>query len=63
VDPRGDEERVVHDPVRNPRRVVLLDLPAAAVTGDPSENFSPGRMWNTDLPSFETAGNDVAASG
>src|SRR4051812_38569557 len=37
---------------------------AAAVTGDPSENFSPGRMWNTYVfPLLVTVGNDVAATG
>src|SRR5581483_3186192 len=37
---------------------------AAAVTGVPLLNFMPGRMWNVYvLPSFETVGNDVAASG
>ena len=36
----------------------------AAVTGLPSLNLSPGRMWNVYvLPPFETAGNEVAASG
>ena len=36
----------------------------AAVTGEPSENFRPGRMWNVYVfPSFETVGNDVAACG
>src|SRR5437870_8300953 len=36
----------------------------AAVTGEPSENFRPGRMWNVYvLPSFDTVGNAVAAIG
>src|SRR3954466_11192626 len=36
----------------------------AAVTFDPSEKRSPGRMWNVYVfPSFETDGKAVAASG
>src|SRR5882672_5344998 len=37
---------------------------AAAVTGEPSLNLRPGRMWNVYVfPSFETVGNAVAACG
>src|SRR3954447_6048131 len=37
---------------------------AAAGSGEPSENFRPGRMWNTYVfPLLETVGNDVAPIG
>ena len=36
----------------------------AAVTGEPSLNLRPLRMWNvTTLPLFEIVGNALAASG
>src|SRR5262249_37403405 len=36
----------------------------AAVTGEPSENFRPGRIWKVYVfPFRDTVGNDVAASG